>query len=437
MKKIIALLTAGVLLLGGCADNSGTVSESSSLSAENVSSYFANSDNNENSAEHSESEDITISESSSSISESSSSPFSENSDNGGQPADKKISELTTMELVREMGYGINLGNTFESCGDWINSDNVSAYETAWGSPIITREAIQGYADAGFGVLRIPVAWSNVMSNDGNYTISPEYTARIHEVVGWTLDAGMFAIINIHWDGGWVNTFPENEEENIRRFSLMWKQIAEAFNDFDERLMFEAQNEELGWESIWNKWSGSAGDDKRRSYDLVNRINQAFVDVVRGTGGNNFSRHLLISGYNTDVELTCDELFGLPSDPAGRLAVSVHYYDPSTLTVLEQDADWGKAKTDWNSADIAELERKAALLKKRFIDNGIPVIVGEYGCFGKNKAREVIESYLLDVSSRMYAIGACPILWDTCNDEYDRSLNTFRRPEFIKRLLGAS
>lgn len=24
-----------------------------------------------------------------------------------------------MELVRDMGIGINLGNTFESCGDWI------------------------------------------------------------------------------------------------------------------------------------------------------------------------------------------------------------------------------------------------------------------------------------------------------------------------------
>lgn len=334
-----------------------------------------------------------------------------------------------------MGYGINLGNTLESCGDWINSTQVSKYETAWGSPVITQNAIRGYADAGFGVLRIPVAWSNLMSTDGNYTISPDYIARVKEIVEWTLDAGMFAIINIHYDSGWVNVFPENEEENMRRFTTMWTQIADAFKDYGERLMFEAQNEELGWDSVWNRWSGSNGSDKQNSYRLVNAINQAFVDTVRGTGGNNPRRHLLISGYNTDVALTCDELFKLPDDPAGRLAVSVHYYEPSTLTIIDKDVEWGKAKTTWgSSADISALEQRVAMLKKRFTDNGIPVIVGEYGCFGKNKTRDTIESYLLDVSSRMYAIGACPILWDTTGDEYDRTACKFRDPDFIAELI---
>lgn len=394
MKKFIAICAAAMLLLSGCAGNNNGISDNSPSVGDSIPSA---SDGN----------DTDISD---------------------------ISGMSTMEFVREMGFGINLGNTLESCGDWIHSTEVSAYETAWGSPVITQEAIRGYADAGFGVLRIPVAWSNLMSGDGSYTISPKYIERVREVVGWTLDAGMLAIINIHYDSGWVNVFPENEEENMKRFTAMWTQIAEAFNDFDERLMFESQNEELGWDSLWNRWSGTNGEEKRASYELVNKVNQAFVDVVRGTGENNSRRHLLISGYNTDVELTCDELFRMPGDPAGRLAVSVHYYDPSTLTILEEDADWGKAKTTWDSADIAGLERKVQLLKTRFIDNGIPVIVGEYGCFGKNKSRDVIESYLLDVSSRMYGIGACPILWDTCNDEYDRNANAFRRPEFIEKLL---
>ncbi len=334
-----------------------------------------------------------------------------------------------------MGYGINLGNTLEACGDWINSTQVSKYETAWGSPVITREMINGYADAGFGVLRIPVAWSNLMSTDGSYTISPDYISRVKEVVEWTLDTGMFAIINIHYDSGWVNFFPDNEEESMRRFTTMWTQIAEAFKNYGERLIFEAQNEELGWNSLWNQWSGSTGDDKKSSYRLVNEVNQAFVDTVRSSDGNNPRRHLLISGYNTNVELTCDELFQLPNDPANRLAVSVHYYEPSTLTIIDGDVEWGKAKTTWGSAaDIADLEKRIALLKARFIDNGIPVIVGEYGCFGKNKSRDTIESYLLDVSSRMYAIGACPILWDTSGDEYDRTACTFRNPDFIAELI---
>lgn len=419
MKKFI-VCCAAALLLSGCASDNGEIPDSSLSITDSVPSTFSESGSE-------------ISDSSPSITESEPSASSES---GTEISEKNISGMTTMEYVREMGYGINLGNTFESCGDWLHSTDVSDYETAWGSPIITREAIQGYADAGFGVLRIPVAWSNVMSSDGSYTISPQYIARVREVVGWTLDSGMFAIINIHYDSGWVNVFPENEDENMKRFKVMWTQIAKAFNDFDERLMFEAQNEELGWDSVWNRWSGTNGEEKRASYDLVNRINQAFVDVVRGTGGNNSDRHLLISGYNTDVELTCDKLFKMPNDPAGRLAVSVHYYDPSTLTILEEDADWGKAKTTWgSSADIADLERKTQMLKTRFIDNGIPVIVGEYGCFGKNKTRDTIENYLLDVSSGMHGIGACPILWDTCSDEYDRTANAFRHPEFIKKLLA--
>ena len=78
-------------------------------------------------------------------------------------------DITTMELVNEMGVGINLGNTFESAGSWISPTGVTAYEQAWGSPIITREMITGYAECGFGVLRIPVAWSNMMGED--YTIN--------------------------------------------------------------------------------------------------------------------------------------------------------------------------------------------------------------------------------------------------------------------------
>lgn len=72
----------------------------------------------------------------------------------------EMRDITTMELVRDMGIGINLGNTYESCGDWISQwgdGTPESYETAWGSPVITREMIQGYADEGFGVLRVPVA----------------------------------------------------------------------------------------------------------------------------------------------------------------------------------------------------------------------------------------------------------------------------------------
>lgn len=343
-------------------------------------------------------------------------------------------DITTMELVKEMGYGINLGNTFEACGDWINGETADNYITAWGSPVITKEIINTYAEAGFGVLRIPVAWSNMMEKDGTYTISSEYMSRVKEAVDWTLDTGMYAIINIHWDNGWVNAFPENEDESMKRFTTMWTQIAEVFEDYPDKLMFECQNEELGWESIWNPWSGNE-DQKKESFALANKVNQAFVDTIRSGGGNNPERHLLISGYNTAVDHTCDPLFKMPEDPANRMAVSVHYYTPSTLCILDKDASWGKARKKWgHEKDIAELEKYMNMLKETYIDKGIPVIIGEYGCFGNNKEREVKENWMLTVSKAMYEIGACPVLWDTPGDECDRENATFRDPEFIELLL---
>lgn len=349
--------------------------------------------------------------------------------------EKAMRDITTMELVAEMGYGINLGNTFEACGDWINGKTPNDFQQAWGSPIITEEIIQTYADAGFGVLRIPVAWSNMISDDGKYTIAPEYIDRVKEVVDWTLDSGMYAIINIHWDGGWVNEFPNNKDESMKRFTSMWTQIAAAFEDYPDTLMFEGQNEELGWDSIWNPWGGSM-EEKKESYALVNEVNQAFVDTIRAGKGNNPERHLLISGYNTGIDRSCDPLFIMPDDPAGRMALSVHYYTPSPLCILDKDASWGKAITEWGSdKDLKELDNNMKMLKESYIDKGIPVIVGEYGCFGDNKEREVKEKWMLTVSKAMYDIGACPVLWDTPGGECDRPNAKFNDPDFIEKLIA--
>ncbi len=333
-------------------------------------------------------------------------------------AAEAMRDITTMELVRDMGIGINLGNTLEACGDWVNGKTPADYETAWGSPIVTEEMIHGYKNAGFGVLRIPVAWSNLMKDDGNYKISPDYMARVTEVVDWAIDSGLYVIINIHWDNGWVNTFPENKNECMKRFETMWEQIADNYKDYGDHLMFESQNEELGWEKLWNRWAGN--DGKTESYALVNEINQKFVDVIRKSGGNNAERHLLISGYNTGIDVTCDPLFKMPSDPANRMAVSVHYYSPSTFAILEEDADWGKAQSTWGTAkEIEDLNNEMDMMKSTFVDNGIPVIIGEYGCPTKNKEPESVMKFLTSVCEAAYSRNMCPVLWDTPGGRYDR------------------
>lgn len=349
--------------------------------------------------------------------------------------EEPMRDMTTAEIVRDMGLGINLGNTLESCGSWINSSNgVSSYETAWGSPIITEDMIKGYAECGFGVLRIPVAWSNLMGED--YTISPDYMARVKQITDWTLDSGMYAIVNIHYDNGWWKNFPDDKEECMKKYTRVWEQITENFKDYSDKLMFESLNEEGGWDSLWNRYSGST-DGKAESFGLLNEINQKFVDIVRASGGNNPLRHLLIAGYNTDIDLTCDELFVMPSDTANRCAVSVHYYTPSTFCILEEDASWGKAQSEWGSEeDVELLTHYMDMLKENFADKGIPVIIGEYGVSTGNKTPETIRLFLSSVAKEAYKRELCPVLWDITGVFYDRNQCTFKDSLLLEQLMAA-
>ena len=331
----------------------------------------------------------------------------------------KEEKKSTEEIVREMGIGINLGNTFEACGDWISSSSVTNYETAWGSPVITQPMIKGYADAGFGVLRVPVAWSNMMQE--NYTVHPDYLKRVHEVVTWALEANLFVILNIHYDGGWWEDFadPAKKSECMTKYRRIWEQISAEFQEESVHLMFESLNEEGCWNTIWNRYGGSQ-DGKAEAYALLNEINQLFVDTVRKSGGCNEKRHLLIAGYATDVTLTCDEAFQMPKDSEKRCAVSVHYYTPATFCILEEDANWGKMQTEWGSEqDVAELKKNMDLVKTTFIDKGIPVIMGEYGTTKKERSEETVRLYLTSVCKEAYSRGICPVLWDTTGNFYDR------------------
>lgn len=328
-------------------------------------------------------------------------------------------DISTQELVHEMGLGINLGNTFEACGDWITKGDVSNYEQAWGSPLVTQEMIQGYADCGFGVLRIPVAWSNMMQE--NYTIHPDYLARVHEVTKWALGAGLHVILNIHWDGGWWTGFAEadKKEDCMTKYTRIWEQLCAEFKDEGDCLMFESLNEEGCWDTLWNRWGGTTG--KETAYALLTEINQKFVDTVRASGGNNEKRHLLIAGYATDIDLTCDPLYKMPNDPQNRCAVSVHYYTPPTFCILEEDASWGKAQSTWGTeADVKALQADMDKLKTTFVDKGIPVIVGEYGCPQKNKDPDSIRLFISTVNKEVYARGMCPVLWSVTGAFYDRS-----------------
>lgn len=346
--------------------------------------------------------------------------------------------MTTQEIVIDMGLGINLGNTFEAvivcnagdngCRDWVSS--MPTLETTWGSPQITQEMIRGYKAAGFNTVRVPVAWSNNMEGYSpfddpprlnsalNYTIDPTLMTRVTQVVDWILAEDMYAIVNIHYDGGWWNFFPTDSTEAMRKFTRIWEQVASNFRTRGDRLVFASLNEEGGWSSIWNI-HGATRDDmaaKARSYNLLHAINQQFVNVVRASGGNNGDRHLQVQGYHTDIDRTVDELFQMPTDPRRgdpRIALSVHYYDPFGFTHLAQDEDWEPFRPTWGTPEeVAHLNSQMDKLVDRFVNNGVPIIIGEYG-FASTRDRDQaqIRNYTLAVTEAIFVRNMAPVLWD--------------------------
>ena len=340
-----------------------------------------------------------------------------------------LENLSSVEVVRLMGLGWNLGNTMECAGDSIKGPNIRNFETAWGNPATTKEMIDAIKAAGFKSIRIPVAWSNMLGDDN--TINSDLMERVQQIVDWALADQMIAVVNIHWDGGWWSKFPTDYEKSMTRYTKLWSQIAGNFKKYPGTLIFESLNEEGCFNDVWNRYGGGTPEQKQKAFGILNNINQTFVDLVRKSGGLNAKRHLLIAGYATDIDLTTDAAFVMPKDPAGHCVVSVHYYTPYTFAGLEKDESWGKVRTTWGTpADLTELDVNIQKMKVGFLDKGIPVIWGEYGATLKNRDVESVHRYILGIAQKVYQLGMCPMLWDP-GSHFNRRTLQFNDPELLK------
>ena len=341
--------------------------------------------------------------------------------------------IDSYDIVKMMGAGTNLGNTMEAYGG-NNYSNTSNYETLWGQPVTTQEMVDGMKAAGFDSIRIPVAWSNMMADDGTYTINEKYFNRVETIMNYAFNADMYVIINIHWDGGWWARFGSKTEQErkdaMTKYKNMWTQIANRYKEYSDHLIFESANEELGTRlNSTEDYNGSgyyAEDDLDSLYKLTNEINQTFVDVVRSTGGNNARRFLLIAGYDTDISKTCDLRYKMPADTIdSHLMVSIHYYSPSIYCISNTpNNSWGYSASWGTEKDIETLQQELAQMRIAFVNKGYPVIIGEYGVtdtkisennFVRKEGRDLffrtVCEYALDNNM-------CPVLWD-CSQIFDR------------------
>ena len=357
---------------------------------------------------------------------------------------KMDANLTATELMKKMGQGWNLGNTLEACGSAKETQGFTPedFETFWQKVPTTQTTMDGIHSYGINSVRIPTAWSNMMSDDGKYTINDAYFNRVETVMNYAFKNDMYVILNIHYDSDWWGQFGDKDEavrqQAWDRFEAFWTQIANRYAEYSEHLVFESANEELGdrLNDDWKKQqTGSLGTGvltEDECYEVTNKINQKFVDIVRATGGNNVKRQLLIAGYNTDIDKTVDSRFKMPADIDGngkdKLSVSVHYYSPSTYCIAEDpknswgyDADWG---TDEQVAALhADFDKMSVFTKE-----GYGVIIGEYGVCSSSKYG--IPNFFKEVATYGKQLGFTPVLWDT-GVWYNRKNGLFKFKDVAK------
>lgn len=334
---------------------------------------------------------------------------------------------TAQEVAAGMGIGLNLGNTMESVNaancekityKWIpvvGNNTPKDYEKYWGAVETTQEVIDGMKAEGFNTVRIPVFWGNMMKNDGTYTIDPAYIGRVKEIVDYCQKDGLYTVVNIHhFDEFIIRRNSVEECEKI--FTRLWTQIAEYFKDYPYTLVFEGYNEYLGGNQF-DENGKLAELSKPEAYRLTNALNQAFVDAVRKTGGNNAERVLIASGYWTNIDNTTSPDFIMPTDTVSdRLMVSVHYVDNAMY--------WSKkiGGQEWLDYTDAQIE----LLENAFLSKNIPVFMGETSAgypaenFAENAVHKDSSECLEIVLGKLTDKGIIPVIWDVNDVFYSRT-----------------
>jgi endoglucanase len=338
-----------------------------------------------------------------------------------------------LEFVSAMKIGWNLGNTLDA--HFSGTPN----ETGWGNPRTTQELMDTVAALGFGAVRIPVTWIKNIGPAPDYIIKESWLNRVAEVVEYAHRAGLKSIINIHHDGAdseyWLSVkvtdiSGTNKEEIDNQFIAVWSQIAEKFKDTGDYLLFEAFNE---------LHDGSWGNGIAPQHARINELNQIFVDTIRSSSGINKERYLVIPGWVTRPSVTVSSLV-MPSDTVPeRLIVTFHYYDPYDFTGSARQTVWGDNALPGNWANETHVRRTFDSVKERFIDNKIPVIIGEYGAV--NQATEegkAYRRYYMEYVTKYAAdCGFVPFYWD--NGGYGAGSEKFGlidREEPIELMPGA-
>lgn len=350
-------------------------------------------------------------------------------------ASSGMCDETAFETAASISMAVNIGNTLEAIGG----------ETAWGAAKINADYIRSIRESGFDAVRLPVAWYN-HSDKNTLKIDENWMKRVDEVVQLCIANGLYVFMNIHWDEGWMEQHIDSYSPDVDRIQReLWTQIADRFKDYGKHLVFCGANE--------------AGKDTQASADALKAYMQTFIDVVRASGSNNANRVLVVQAPGTDIDRAVKYCTGnMPTDNvADRMMLEVHCYDPSDFTLLQNDGEWGadsKVRYFWGQdfhtgtdrdctwGEENHIDTQMQKLKTNFVDKGVPVIIGEFGCGRRRTFLATIDearhrasrcyyhSYIVKSAKNH---GAVPFLWDTPNEMFNRQTGTVIDPDNLAAL----
>lgn len=336
-------------------------------------------------------------------------------------------KVTSKQVIDEMGFGWNLGNTFDAFQGKSQNEGLDS-ETCWGVSKTTEEIIEGLYSKGIKTIRIPVTWHNHLI-DKSYTIDPEWMKRVKTVVDWSISKGLYVILNTHHDnadfseapieyGKGYYTLRKDLEESTQFLFNVWSQIAAAFNNgYDHHLIFEGLNEPrpMGTDCEWTYKKGDPICEESAS--VLNELNRIILKAIRQSGGNNEKRFFmatpLAAAYGAAV--TSDFIFPgdskyNPTNP--KVLLSVHMYLPYNFA-MNADMSFTKFEEAYKNEVVGDFKT----LYQNFVLKGHHVVIGEMGTTNKNNTDDRIAwAKMFIQNSRKYQMSAC--IWD--NEYFDNS-----------------
>jgi len=327
-----------------------------------------------------------------------------------------IRDITSLQLVNDMKIGWNLGNALDATGG----------ETNWGNPVTTHAMIDKIKEAGFNTVRIPVTWDGHMGEGPDYTLDQTWLNRVEEVANYAMDNDMYVIINLHHEDSWIKPFYANEVATMNQLTKVWAQVADRFKWYSDYLIFETMNEPRPVGTA-DEWSGGSFENR----DVINKCNLAAVNTIRGAGGHNASRYIMIPTIAASATAVAINDLVIPNNDS-RVIVSIHMYSPYSFALDSNGtSSWG------SESDKAAIDSELDVLYNKFVSNGRAVVIGEMGAINKNNTADRVAQAEYCVRGAR-ARGITPIWWDNGAANsfgiFDRNTLAWSCPEVAQALV---